>query len=118
MFVQGAVPDVTQSATEIPALTGVASWYSKESPGIRPTTANMEIFDDTALTCAMWDAPFNQRIRVTNLENGQSVVVRVNDRGPHKRLVRQGRIIDLSKRAFQEIAGLKQGLVRVKLEFL
>lgn len=99
-------------------LTGIASWYSKESPGIKKTTANMETFDDMDLTCAMWDVPFNQKLRVTNLDNGRSVIVRVNDRGPHKRLVEKGRIIDLSKGAFQEIAGLKKGLVSVKVEFL
>jgi rare lipoprotein A len=78
----------------------------------------MEIFDDTELTAAMWDIPFNQKIKVTNLENGLSVVVRVNDRGPHRRLVRQGRIIDLSKRAFQTIGPLDKGLIDIQLEFL
>lgn len=97
---------------------GTASWYSRKSPGIKKTTANMEIFDDTAMTCAMWDAPFNQMLRVTNLENGKSVVVRVNDRGPHKRYVRKGRVVDLSKSAFQKIGNLKKGLVSVRVEFL
>lgn len=99
-------------------ITGHASWYSKQSPGIRKHTANMEVFDDTDMTCAMWGVPFNQKVRVTNLENGKSVVVRVNDRGPHKRFVRKGRVIDLSKAAFRSIAGLKQGLVKVQLELL
>lgn len=99
-------------------MTGIASWYSKKSPGIKKTTANMEIFDDTELTCAMWNVPFHQQLRVTNLENGKSVIVRVNDRGPHKRFVETGRIIDLSKRAFEEIAALNQGLIAVKVEFL
>jgi len=97
---------------------GMASWYSKTDPGILKHTANMEIFDDTELTAAMWDVPFNQKIKVTNLENGQSVVVRINDRGPHRRLVRQGRIIDLSKRAFLNIASLDKGLIDIQLEFL
>lgn len=100
------------------ARVGQASWYSHHSPGVKKTTANMEVFDDTALTCAMWDVPFHQMIRVTNLENGKSVVVRVNDRGPHKRLVRKGRVVDLSKAAFQKIASLKKGLISVKVEFL
>jgi len=78
----------------------------------------MEIFDDTELTAAMWDIPFNQKIKVTNLENGLSVIVRVNDRGPHRRLVRQGRIIDLSKQAFLNIASLDKGLIDIQLEFL
>jgi len=97
---------------------GRASWYSKTDPGINKHTANMEIFDDTDLTAAMWDVPFNQRIKVTNFENGKSVIVRVNDRGPHRRFVQRGRIIDLSKQAFSEIASLKKGLINIQLEFL
>ncbi|MCK5013892.1 MAG: septal ring lytic transglycosylase RlpA family lipoprotein, partial [Candidatus Omnitrophica bacterium] len=65
-----------------------------------------------------WEVPFNQMVKVTNLENGKSVVVRVNDRGPHKRYVARGRIIDLSKRAFARIASLERGLIRIKLELL
>jgi rare lipoprotein A len=99
-------------------LHGKASWYSEQSPGINRHTANNEVFDDQDLTCAMWTVPFNQLIRVTNLENGKSVTVRVNDRGPHSRFVRQGRVIDLTKAAFQEISGLKKGIIRVQLEFL
>jgi rare lipoprotein A len=97
---------------------GLASWYSEQNPGINKHTANNEIFDSTGLTAAMWEVPFHQMIRVTNLENGKSVVVRINDRGPHERYVRQGRIIDLSKRAFSDIAPLKQGLIPIHLEFL
>ena len=97
---------------------GQASWYSEKSPGINKHTANNEIFDDSQLTAAMWDVPFNQMIKVTNLENEKSVVVRVNDRGPHKRYVRAGRIIDLSKEAFSTIAPLKKGLISIRLEFL
>jgi len=107
-------PDLSSQMIQI----GQASWYSRQSPGIRKTTANMEIFDDSQLTCAMWDVPFNQRLKVTNLENGRSVEVRVNDRGPHKRFVRKGRVIDLSKAAFRKIANLKSGLITVKIEFL
>ncbi|NQV04714.1 MAG: septal ring lytic transglycosylase RlpA family protein [Candidatus Omnitrophica bacterium] len=95
---------------------GMASWYSEEDPGVLKTTANMECFDDTLLTCAMWDVPFNTILKVTNLENGKAVFVRVNDRGPAKRLVREGRIIDLTKRAFSKIADLENGLVNIKVE--
>lgn len=97
---------------------GKASWYSERDPGVNRHTANNEIFDDSDLTCAMWGVPFNQEIKVTNLENGKSVTVRVNDRGPHKRFVRKGRIIDLSKRAFSEIAPLPHGLIEIEIEFL
>lgn len=99
-------------------LTGLASWYSKKSPGIRQRTANNEIFDDRAMTCAMWGASFDQRLRVTNLENGKSVVVRVNDRGPHPRFFRQGRIIDLTEAAFSRIAPTEQGLIRIRIDYL
>ncbi len=97
---------------------GKASWYSERSPGIRKRTANNEIFDDAAMTCAMWGAPFNQRLRVTNVSNGKSIIVRVNDRGPHRRYVQRGRIIDLTKSAFRKIGGLKQGVIKVAVEFL
>ncbi|MGE0268179.1 MAG: septal ring lytic transglycosylase RlpA family protein [Candidatus Omnitrophota bacterium] len=97
---------------------GVASWYSSRSPGIRKHTANNEIFDDQAMTCAMWGVAFNQHIKVTNKANGKSVVVRVNDRGPHRRFVQQGRIIDLTEAAFSQIASPKKGLIEIHLEFL
>lgn len=97
---------------------GRASWYSKEDPGIKIHTANNEVFDDNSLTAAMWDVPFHQMVRVRNLENGKFVVVRVNDRGPHKRYVATGRIIDLTKQAFSTIASLDQGLIRIELELL
>ena len=97
---------------------GIASWYSKDSPGINIHTANNEIFDDRGLTAAMWQVPFHQRVRVTNLNNGKSVSVRINDRGPHERYVQKGRIIDLSKRAFSDIASLDIGLIPIQLEFL
>lgn len=97
---------------------GIASWYSEGDPGILKTTANMERFSDEKLTCAIWGLAFNSILKVTNTENGKSVFVRVNDRGPAKRLVQKGRIIDLTKSAFAMIADLKEGLVRVKIEIM
>lgn len=116
-----AQPVVVMPPQEPPARTvklGMASWYSEQSPGINKRTANNEIFNDAEHTAAMWDVPFNQRIKVTNTQNGKSVIVRVNDRGPHRRFVRKGRVIDLTKEAFREIGGLKEGLIEVELEFL
>jgi len=75
----------------------------------------MEIFDDTDLTCAIWDIPFNTRLEVTNLDNGRSIVVRVNDRGPARRYCSQGRVIDLSKEAFSRIADTGKGLISVSV---
>ncbi len=100
------------------SLIGLASWYSRKSPGINKHTANNEIFDDNSMTCAMWGTEFNSIIRVTNIENGRSVVLRVNDRGPHNRYFRQGRLIDMTKNAFQQISDPKKGLAAVKIEFL
>jgi len=98
--------------------TGKASWYSQKSPGINHRTANNEIFNDKDMTCAIWGVGFNKRIRVTNIANGKTITVRVNDRGPHKRYVRKGRVIDLTRAAFKKISAPDQGLIKVKLEFL
>lgn len=97
---------------------GMASWYSESDLGINEHTANNEVFNDLGMTCAMWDVPFNKWVRVTNMDNGKNVLVRVNDRGPHKRFVRQGRVIDLTKGAFTKIASPHKGLINVQLEFL
>ncbi|MFC1621137.1 septal ring lytic transglycosylase RlpA family protein [Candidatus Omnitrophota bacterium] len=97
---------------------GTASWYSQTDPGILETTANMETFDDSKLTCAMWSLPFNSLLRITNLDNDKVIYVRVNDRGPAKRLVNHGRIIDLSKRAFSCLGDLNKGLIKVRVEII
>ncbi|MFH1394592.1 MAG: septal ring lytic transglycosylase RlpA family protein [Candidatus Omnitrophota bacterium] len=99
-------------------LTGIASWYSEFSPGIKKTTANMEIFDQDKMTCAIWGIPFNSRVEVTNIATGKKVLVRVNDRGPAKRLCRKGRIIDLTMGAFKKIEPLSSGLVKVRVRIL
>jgi len=78
----------------------------------------METFDDSKLTCAMWDMPFNALLKVTNVENGKFVYVRVNDRGPAKRLVQEGRVIDLTKKAFSYINSLETGLIEVEIEII
>ena len=97
---------------------GMASWYSETDPGILRTTANMEIFDDQGLSCAMWGVPFNTLVKITNVANGRSVIVRVNDRGPAMRLVKEGRVIDLTKKAFSSIADTGEGLIRVELNIM
>ncbi len=99
-------------------MEGVASWYSRHDPGIRPTTASMEPFDDQQMTCALWGVPFGTMLRVTNMANGRAVTVRVNDRGPKPYLHRNGRIVDLTRSAFAMIAPLDQGLARVRVELL
>lgn len=86
---------------------GIASFYGDGFHG--RTTANGERFNRWALTAAHRSLSFGARVRVTNQSNGKSVVVRVNDDGPHI----PGRIIDLSEGAFSHIASTGQGLARV-----
>lgn len=91
---------------------GVVSWYGAAFHD-RPT-ASGELFDSNAFTMAHPTLPFGTQVRVTNLRNGRSVVVRVNDRGPH---VGQ-RIADLSKAAAAQLGFLSRGLVRARIEVL
>lgn len=91
---------------------GIASWYSKADDFINKHTANGEVFNDRAMTCASWYHPFGTKLKVTNLQNGKSVVCRVNDRGPNKRLRRE---IDLTIGAFKKIASAQRGLIRVSI---
>jgi rare lipoprotein A len=102
------------------ALQTTASWYSYESCIKEGTsgriTASGEKFNHNELTAAMWDVPFGTRFKVTNIKNGKSVIVRITDRGPAKRLVKKGRLIDLSKASFAQIAKLSDGVIPVKIE--
>ncbi len=92
--------------------TGVASWYGPGFHGRR--TANGEVFRRDELTAAHRTLQMPSLVRVTNLDNGRSVVVRINDRGPFKR----GRVIDVSEKA-AELLGFKgQGTAKVRLEVL
>jgi len=91
---------------------GKASWYGKEFHGKK--TASGEIFDMYKLTAAHRTLPLGSRVRVKNLENGKTVVVRVNDRGPFK----EGRIIDLSYQAAKKIGMLKKGMVEVRIDVI
>lgn len=77
-------------------------------------TASGEIYDANQLTAAHRSLPFGTKLKVTNLENRQSVVVRVNDRGPFV----SGRIIDLSNRAAKELGIIQKGMARVQIEIV
>jgi len=90
---------------------GYASYYSYECAN-RPM-ANGKIFDPEKRTCASWFYKFGTVLTVKSLDTGRATEVVVTDRGPNKRLVNKGRIIDLSKRAFQDISPLEKGLTRV-----
>ncbi len=90
--------------------TGIASWYG---PGFHGrTTANGEVFDQNALTGAHRTLPMPTMVRVTNLGNGRSIKVRINDRGPFK----NGRIIDLSRRAAGLLGFQFIGTAKVRVE--
>jgi rare lipoprotein A len=92
--------------------TGVASWYGPTFYG--HSTANGERFDAEALTAAHRTLPMPVNVRVTNLDNGKSLIVRVNDRGPFAK----GRIIDLSERAATLLGYKQQGTARVRVTFV
>ncbi|MEN9218484.1 MAG: septal ring lytic transglycosylase RlpA family protein [Gloeomargarita sp. DG_2_bins_126] len=93
-------------------LQGWASWYGPGFQGRR--TASGEPFNPQALTAAHRTLPFGTQVRVTNLRNGQSVVVRINDRGPHV----PGREIDISTGAAQVLGLISMGTAPVRLEVL
>lgn len=89
---------------------GVASWYGHWHQG--HPTASGQPFDEHKLTAAHRSLPLDTKARITNLENGRSVEVTVNDRGPYIR----GRVLDLSTRAAQELGMTKDGLALVRIE--
>ena len=92
--------------------TGIASFYADKYQG--RLTANGERFSQHDMTAAHKTLPFDSIVRVVNRDNGRSVVVRINDRGPFIR----GRIIDLSWSAFGRIANHRDGLAEVVIEVL
>jgi rare lipoprotein A len=91
---------------------GVASWYGPDFHGRR--TANGEIFDMHGISAAHPTLPIPSYARVTNLDNGRSMIVRINDRGPYAR----GRLIDLSIGAAKALGFYGEGLARVRVEYV
>lgn len=96
--------------TLLPASTGPASWYGPGFSGKK--TASGDIFDDGKLTAAHKTLPFGSKAKVTNLSNGKSVKVEINDRGPYV----ENRIIDLSQAAAYALGMIDHGVVRVRIE--
>ena len=97
--------------------TGVASFYGGETTGTNfhgRLTANGELYDMNALTAAHQTLPMPSLVRVTNLENGRSIVLRVNDRGPFAR----GRILDVSRRSAQLLGFEGRGTAKVRVQLL
>jgi len=117
-IVVGCGPAATGSSEQRPASArrpaqrGKASWYGGRLHGRK--TASGERFNKDAMTAAHRTLPFGSRVRVTNLANGRTVVVRINDRGPFGR----GRIIDLSEAAARALQMIRSGVVRVVVEVL
>ncbi|WP_411869363.1 septal ring lytic transglycosylase RlpA family protein [Vulcanococcus limneticus] len=105
-----ATPPARPSARPIGA--GMASWYGPGFYGNR--TANGEVFRPGTLTAAHRTLPFGTKVRVTNLWNGRSTVVRINDRGPFH----GSRVIDLAHGAASQLGVVASGVAKVKLEVL
>lgn len=101
-------------ALALPVSADQASWYGEELRG--RLMANGHPFDPEALTAASWFYPLGARLRVSCAGRACSVVV--TDRGPARRLVAQGRVIDLSAAAFRQLAPLRTGVVNVTIERL
>lgn len=110
-FFSGSSPVL---ASQRPALAvGLASYYNSRFHG-RCCTANGEKVNIYSMTAAHRSLPFGSVVRVTNLSNSRSVVVRINDRGPYG----GNRVIDLSRAAFQRIAKTQKGVIKVRLDML
>ena len=92
--------------------TGIASWYGPNFDG--KITANGELYDMNEVTGAHRTLPMPSLVRVTNLDNGRSIVVRVNDRGPYAR----GRILDMSRRGAQLLGYEKTGTAKVRVQIM
>lgn len=88
------------------------SYYGKEHHGRK--TASGEIFDMNKLTAAHKKLPFGTMVEITNINNDKSIIVKINDRGPYIK----GRTFDLSRAAFDSIANLKKGIIRVKYKIV
>ena len=116
----GTSPRFTSSSGEAPPtrdlsvhqLSGIASYYAEEFDGRQ--TANGEVYDMHAMTAAHRTLPFNTTVKVTHLQTGESVIVRINDRGPFK----DDRVIDLSLGAARKIGLIAKGTGPVRLEVL
>jgi rare lipoprotein A len=103
-------PKPTSELPSARSEVGEASYYGDEFEGRK--TASGERYRGDGLTAAHRTLPFGTRIRVTDLSNGRSVEVTVNDRGPHKK----GRVVDLSRRAAEQLRMVGRGVAQVRVE--
>jgi rare lipoprotein A len=102
----------TAAAAPGTRIVGLASWYGQRHQG--HATASGEIYDMNKLTAAHRTMPFGTRLRVTNVENGRSVVVRVNDRGPWVK----DRVLDVSQAAAKTLGMVGDGVAKVEIVVL
>ncbi|MCJ2378219.1 septal ring lytic transglycosylase RlpA family protein [Vibrio sp. ZSDZ34] len=102
----------TRSYARSHELVGQASWYGRKYHG--KLTASGERYNKRAYTAAHRTLPFGTIVRVTNTTNSKSVDVKINDRGPFVK----GRIIDLSKKSFEQIGDINKGLASIKIEII
>jgi rare lipoprotein A len=102
---------VRKGNAKVSTETGMASFYANKHNGKK--TASGERFQNSKLTAAHQTLPFGTMVKVTNLSNGKSVEVRINDRGPYAK----GRIIDISRSAAKKIDMINAGVAKVKLEY-
>ena len=102
----------SSTSTTKHALSGTASWYGPRFHGKK--TASGEIYDQNKLTAAHKTVPLGSKARVTNLDNGNTVEVEINDRGPFV----QGRIIDLSRAAARALGFVESGTAPVRVELI
>jgi rare lipoprotein A (peptidoglycan hydrolase) len=110
-----AAPKATQAPRRVikqPEQITYASWYGWGFA--RRPTASGELFNPMALTAAHRTLPLGSRVRVTNLTNGRSVILRITDRGPYKK----GRGIDVSHEAARRLRMVRQGVAKVRVEHL
>jgi rare lipoprotein A (peptidoglycan hydrolase) len=105
-------PERTKSLRVLYSEEGYASYYSYEFHGKK--TANGEIFDKDKLSAAHRTLPLGTIARVTNLKNGKSIILRINDRGPFK----SGRILDVSYAAAVQLDFVKEGITKVRIDVL
>jgi rare lipoprotein A len=112
-FLISTLPVLAKSDTIGKVVTGKASFYSKSLDGTQ--TATGEIFRNKNMTAASNHFKLNSWVRVTNLSNGKSVIVRINDR-MHPKMAKKGRVVDLSRSAASHLGFILKGITKVKVE--
>ncbi len=109
MALTGHDPGHTSNTTLYKVQNGIASYYASKFHGRK--TASGEVFNNNSLTAAHKTLPLNTMLEITNLSNSWTVIVRVNDRGPHSK----SRTVDLSKAAARELEMISQGIAKVAI---